>query len=102
EIGSAVASTAPGGQQRKMPNRRRRIDDPRKLRVNRNGQRRSGLLLAHGQLAIANVLAADAHHVAAALCGENPKSEGQALLGANGMVRLKRGNLVFGPGVMSV
>src|SRR5262249_18468204 len=43
-----------------------------------DGQHHAGLLLAHSEHSVADMLAADAYHVAAALCRIEPKRQRQA------------------------
>src|SRR5262249_22154952 len=62
----------------------------------------AGLLLFHYERAVADVLAAHADHIAAALCGVEQKREREVRLRADWMMRLELRDLVFGPRMESV
>ena len=102
EHARAVTPAALGGQQREVPDRRRGGNDRRELGMDGNRQRRAGLLLTHGKHAITDMLPANLHHVAPALCREETERKRQTRFGADGMVRLECGNLVLAPGVVPV
>src|SRR5262249_9858846 len=101
EIVRAVALAGARRQQCQMADRRAG-DDRRQLAMHRDSQGGTSLLLAHGQHAIANVLASDADHVAAPLCRVESERHCGPRFRADRMVRLELRDLVLGPSVVSV
>src|SRR5580693_279382 len=81
---------------------RRRINDGAQVRVNRNAQLDSGLLLLDGKYAVANMLAPHSKNVAPALACVEPEGESQSSLRANTVRGLVSGNVLFTPGVNAV
>src|SRR5262249_14414748 len=72
------------------------------VRMYRNCQRDTGLLLLHREHAIFNMLAAHANHIAATLRGIEQQREREPWLRTDWMMRLELLDLVFRPCVESV
>ena len=87
EGGDTVTPAGPGGQQREVADCRRGGNDLLQFGMHRNSERDSrgvpGLLRPHREYAVADVLAADAHHVGSPLRREDAECKRQPRLGAN-------------------
>src|SRR5271167_2824913 len=94
EVFPAVWLAALGHQERQMV-AGRRLDDGGERGMHRQDERNASLLLGDVKLAVANVLAAHADYVTAALHGIAAERKRQPRLGANGMVRLVLRNLII-------
>ena len=81
---------------------RRGVEHRAQFGMHRDRQRDAGLLLFHRQHAVADMLAAHAHHIAAPLRRVEQQCEREARLGADRMMRLELRDLVIGPSVESV
>src|SRR5215471_10238645 len=75
------------------------LEDLAQIRVHRDGELGAGLALLQVQNAVADMLAAHADDIAAALAGIERECESESRLAADRMVKLKLRDLLFGPGV---
>src|SRR5262249_11899699 len=79
-----------------------RGDNGRKSRMQRNHEIDTGLLLLHGDGAVANVLRPHADHIASTLPGIEQKRRRQSRAGSYGVTLLKLLDLVIGPTMVAV